>query len=418
MYILDSVEIKGFWGAHKVSTRLFDNYNFIIGANGSGKTTTLNLVAGVIRADKEILSRLDFDSVKLGLKDPKSRKRPSIEVVRNREAPFFHVEYKIFESAAEKPFTYSLSEIEAERYLSSQILRARLAGKEIAGRSLKKHLEEMVSLTWLSVHRASWLEGDGDGDDPLDSRLEDFSNRLVRYLSALGKQVNRLYEKFQEEVFLSLLTSEDAKFAILPKKRDLQAEKKALNQIFSQFHIDKTSYSEKIEKHFLLLEGARDKIGQAELSNPELMAFFDLFRIEKTVKFWDSVTEEKGRLLASREKFLELLNDLMQRKKLFINERNEIIIQTQSGKSLTPHQLSSGEKQMLIILGEALLQEGKTFVYMADEPEISLHVDWQESLASNIKALNPAAQIVFATHSPDVVGMHQDYLVHMDECIA
>jgi predicted ATPase len=107
----------------------------------------------------------------------------------------------------------------------------------------------------------------------------------------------------------------------------------------------------------------------------------------------------------------------MQRKTLTINERNEIVITTWSGKSLKPNQLSSGEKQILIILGEALLQEGKTFIYMADEPEISLHVAWQESLAKNIKSLNPSAQIIFATHSPDVVGEHQASLINMERCI-
>jgi predicted ATPase len=54
---------------------------------------------------------------------------------------------------------------------------------------------------------------------------------------------------------------------------------------------------------------------------------------------------------------------------------------------------------------------------MADEPELSHHIDWQESLAVNIKSLNPAAQIIFATHSPDVVGVYQDYVSHMEDCI-
>lgn len=54
---------------------------------------------------------------------------------------------------------------------------------------------------------------------------------------------------------------------------------------------------------------------------------------------------------------------------------------------------------------------------MADEPEISLHVAWQETLAHNIKILNPAAQIIFATHSPDVVGPDQNKLIQMERCI-
>ncbi|HEJ2571811.1 TPA: ATP-binding protein [Pseudomonas aeruginosa] len=115
--------------------------------------------------------------------------------------------------------------------------------------------------------------------------------------------------------------------------------------------------------------------------------------------------------------FLEILNRLLLKKIISINERNELVIKTDSGKTLRPSQLSSGEKQIIVILGEALLQEGQNFIYMADEPEISLHVAWQESLAKNIKNLNPAAQIVFATHSPDIVGPDQDRLIHMDRCV-
>ena len=38
-----------------------------------------------------------------------------------------------------------------------------------------------------------------------------------------------------------------------------------------------------------------------------------------------------------------------------------------------------------------------------DEPEISMHLDWQRSLLTNIKALNPNCQIILATHSPGVI---------------
>ncbi len=162
----------------------------------------------------------------------------------------------------------------------------------------------------------------------------------------------------------------------------------------------------------------RKKIEAREtLSNSEILALFSLHRIESMVDFWENISTEKKGLLNSRDKFISLLNELMQRKNLSFNDRNEIAIRTDSGKSLKLSQLSSGEKQLLIILGEALLQEGETYIYMADEPEISLHVSWQENIASNIKSLNPSAQIIFATHSPDVVGAHKEKLIKMESCI-
>src|SRR5690606_31180180 len=108
---------------------------------------------------------------------------------------------------------------------------------------------------------------------------------------------------------------------------------------------------------------------------------------------------------------------LFQRKRVQINEKNELIAITQSGKRLAPQNLSSGEKQLLILLGEALLQEQKPHVYIADEPELSLHVSWQEKLIDNIRRVNPRAQIIVATHSPDIVGGYSDRTFRMEGAI-
>ena len=365
------------------------------------------------------MASLDFEYIKIVLKEPGSRKKPYIEVSKSRDVPFFHCDYKIFETSSEKPYAYILSEADGydNALRTNYFLRMQLAGKAAAGKSLVSHLREMVSLTWLSVQRINKIEGESSSD-PLDVRLEDFSNRLVRYLSALSKKVNLLHENFQEQVFLSLLVKDEDKKLPIPVESRLESEKSALVQIFSEFHVDKKNYVKKVQAHFGILERLRKKMEANEaLTNTEIMALFSLHRIESTVDFWENITSNKRSLLAPRDRFLDLLNTLMQRKTLHINERNEIVITTLSGKVLKPSQLSSGEKQVLIILGEALLQEGKTFIYMADEPEISLHVAWQESLAKNIKSLNPSAQIIFATHSPDVVGEHQASLINMERCI-
>lgn len=419
MNIIESVQIKGFWGNHDVSINFNDSYNFIIGPNGSGKSTALKLIAGILLADKHYLSSLEFDTIKLVLREPGSRKRPYIEVSKNKEAPFFHCNYKIYESASEKPYSYELSEIDgyesANRH--SYFLRMQLAGKTAAGKNLVSHLKEMINLTWLSVQRHDNFEW-GKSEDPINARLEDFSNRLVRYLAAINKKVNALHESFQEQVFLSLLVREDTKGLSVPEEKKLESERAALNQIFSEFKVDKRNYAKKIESHFDILKKLRAKMDkQSGLTESDVMALFSLSRIENTVDAWEAVSAEKKKILAPRDRFMLLLNELMNKKSLNLNERGEIAITTQSGKKLTPSQLSSGEKQIIIILGEALLQEGNRYVYMADEPEISLHVAWQETIARDIKSLNPAAQIIFATHSPDIVGQEQRSLIDMEKHI-
>ena len=79
-----------------------------------------------------------------------------------------------------------------------------------------------------------------------------------------------------------------------------------------------------------------------------------------------------------------------------------------------PHQsLSSGEKQLLILLTQTLLQEQQPFVYIADEPELSLHIEWQHKIINAIRELNPNAQIIVATHSPEIAGQWRTNITNL-----
>ncbi|GLB67888.1 AAA family ATPase [Arthrobacter mangrovi] len=71
--------------------------------------------------------------------------------------------------------------------------------------------------------------------------------------------------------------------------------------------------------------------------------------------------------------------------------------------------LSSGEKQLLHVLLEVLAIGPSTI--MIDEPELSLHVDWQQSLILSMQRVNPEAQLLLATHSPEVMMDIQDRYV-------
>lgn len=68
------------------------------------------------------------------------------------------------------------------------------------------------------------------------------------------------------------------------------------------------------------------------------------------------------------------------------------------------YKLSSGEKQLLIILLRVFLMDEEPFVLLMDEPEISLHIEWQYRLFEEIKKLNPNCQIITSTHSPSLFG--------------
>ena len=75
----------------------------------------------------------------------------------------------------------------------------------------------------------------------------------------------------------------------------------------------------------------------------------------------------------------------------------------QYGEPLSPYLLSSGEKQMLLILLTVLTQDGQRCVLFMDEPEASLHFEWQQRLIGMVHELNPNAQIILTTHSPALI---------------
>ena len=101
--------------------------------------------------------------------------------------------------------------------------------------------------------------------------------------------------------------------------------------------------------------------------------------------------------------FQDLIDELFApTAKNIVRDSNEILF-NQYGETIPPYMLSSGEKQILVILLTALVQENKPGVMLMDEPEISLHIEWQQKLISLVRTLNPNVQIILCTHSPAIV---------------
>lgn len=129
-------------------------------------------------------------------------------------------------------------------------------------------------------------------------------------------------------------------------------------------------------------------------------------------------TEENYALL---EKYLRLLADFMPDKRFTLSNITDGNLQIEVSKGmkeesdLSYKELSSGEKQILILLTEALLQQGKDYIYLADEPEMSLHMNWQEIIISAITQLNDKAQIIVATHSPEIAQDWNNMIIDLNQ---
>ncbi len=109
------------------------------------------------------------------------------------------------------------------------------------------------------------------------------------------------------------------------------------------------------------------------------------------------------RMVKEKTHFQDLVDRLFRDTgKTIDRESNEIRFH-QYDDTIEPYQLSSGEKQMLIILLTVLVQNREPYVLFMDEPEVSLHFEWQKQLISLVRDLNPNVQIILTTHSPAVV---------------
>jgi predicted ATP-dependent endonuclease of OLD family len=105
---------------------------------------------------------------------------------------------------------------------------------------------------------------------------------------------------------------------------------------------------------------------------------------------------------ASRYQLEELITRMFTGNKTIEFLDTGINVKTDVGEDIGLATLSSGEKHVLGIFIETLLADVSTL--LIDEPEISLHVDWQKDLISFMNKLNPRTQLILATHSPEIMA--------------
>ena len=108
-------------------------------------------------------------------------------------------------------------------------------------------------------------------------------------------------------------------------------------------------------------------------------------------------------LSKAKTRFQNIVDELFEETgKKIVRTENEIRF-SQIGETLVPYQLSSGEKQMLAILLTVLVEDQQPYVLFMDEPEVSLHIEWQKRLIDLVVEMNPNVQIILTTHSPAVI---------------
>ena len=118
----------------------------------------------------------------------------------------------------------------------------------------------------------------------------------------------------------------------------------------------------------------------------------------------DPEAREKATEAANlKTRFQDMVDKLFAETGKRIDRQSNELQFIQYNEKLPPYLLSSGEKQILLILLTALTEDQEHYVLFMDEPEASLHFEWQKRLISLVRELNPNAQIMLTTHSPALI---------------
>lgn len=130
----------------------------------------------------------------------------------------------------------------------------------------------------------------------------------------------------------------------------------------------------------------------------------------------DASLEKQIAMKADIDNFCCIVNDMFKATGKHIEiEGNKFNI-VSSGEVIPVDALSSGEKQMLLILLRVFLMDSENSCVLLDEPENSLDISWQFELINILVKLNPNAQYFITTHSPSIFGDGWgDKIIYMED---
>jgi len=424
MFIINRVEIEGFWGKYKIATDFHSDVNIFIGKNGTGKTTFINILSAVLKGDLKSLLLHDFQKITILLSDEDSKNRTiSVTKIESAESSLQNINYKI----GTKSYKFTISAREVDM-LARNLRRRSMIGDSLI--ELEHEIAKLVNISSLTVHRITFEYTEDDYRvgrrpefvmPPIDQRLEELTQRLKGYQLTLAKQANEISSKLQKEVLASILYNPDFdKFLINESQIDLAKVKEELSRAYKELGAFDNSTPKKIDEHINALSRSLDSILESRNSQSKNLRIDDIMpmsllrRTQHIIELSLNAEKEKQKVFELIDLFTQTIKSFMDDKDITMTPNGDLQI-TKEKKVINMSALSSGEKQLLILLIETLLQKNAPFIFLADEPEISLHIDWQSKIIPSIKQLNTSAQVIVATHSPEIAAGGQDKVIDMED---
>lgn len=413
--VIKHVIVKKLWDYKDIKCALFDDVNILIGNNGTSKTTFLTIVEALLNVELMSIEDVEFEEVIIEIESKGNNH--TIEVKR------------LLVDSITPIFRYCIDKGEIIEISMSDFRipysRMRMSTKS-AYAYLKEKMHNLISISWLSITRSVENNERRSDESDVDQKLRHLMRLVVSYKLQLETRVNDRAKRFNEDIVSLLLYNPE--YDSLPNNDEIkqlmnitdEELRTSLHQVFSFFG-DARSHSTDIEMHVESIQNLKSIFtSQKTLNASELLPLALLKRTFKMQSLTSEYQNDRAQINEPIRNYTEIVGLFIKDKTIEFNEAGEpmIFLKKQGVKErrqLSLTSLSSGEKQLLILLTESLLQQKQPYVFIADEPELSLHIEWQRNLISSIRRLNPQAQIIFATHAPEIAGNYSNRLINMEK---
>lgn len=222
---------------------------------------------------------------------------------------------------------------------------------------------------------------------------DDLAKRIKDALAENSKTAARLDRTFPRRIMVSEPTDGAVTDAVIREQFETQRMKRA----------------------------ALSRVGLADNAEELPLPDRDLEPLERKV-LWTYLADmdEKLRtfdeLLARVERFVDIVNSKFLYKTMTINQESGFSFESSSGQPVPSDGLSSGEQHELVLAYNLLFKTVPGSLVLIDEPEISLHVVWQQQFIADLETISEVVpmQFVIATHSPQVINKWWDRAVALE----
>ena len=443
---LENLFIEKLHGIYNYDVDFNEDITFLYGSNGCGKTTILNIVTSIVTGKIYELFFYDFKIIKL-----KYSNNDNVDVIEIKRKQDDKNRLKIiFEGRNE-----TISKLDNLNFQSSR--RKILLKEYFHENNILKDISRLFNYVYLPLSRSAyvdpirssrknfWIEEEEIEEElyvTKDASLTRVQELIVNKILTINNEVNRLNNNFRDKILKTSINiySEKKNFSDMINEIENSNEEKILEIQESYLNIMtnlKVINEREIEKYNNFFSSYIKKYEQITDENDEKVKHFpinlvlqysEISKIRKVVELAQQMEKDKKQAEKPLELFCSTINSFLSRPG-DIDSKN-IIIETigQPGvyfkipnnqNKLSVQKLSSGEKQLIIFFANLIfgVNDRKNGIFIVDEPELSLHLTWQKLFIEQTLKINNNIQLIFATHSPEIVGRHRDKMYKLEKVL-